>query len=122
MSASAEIELRLINWGRWSRQVGGRGAKSSPLYSLMLAHGSVTIEQAPTGIGIDAADAEAMERLIVRRCGKGEREMLIMLFVRGLSRGKVCHEFNIPRRRLERVLDEIFLALEDGSDIITPTT
>lgn len=107
MSASADVELRLINWGRWSRQYGGARAGTSPLYALMLEHGSVMVGGSDPG-GVNAADAEAMERQIVRRCGKGEREMLIMLFVRGMSRGKICHEFNIPRRRLEAVLDHIF--------------
>ena len=106
MSRSSDVEIRLINWGRWSRQ-GARAGGTSPLYALMLENGSVMVGGSDPG-DVDPKDAEAMERLIVRRCGKGEREMLIMLFVRGMSRGKICHEFNIPRRRLEAVLDHIF--------------
>lgn len=99
-----EIEIRLRNWGRWSRNKNS-GIHTSPIYRLMVEYGEAPV----VGVGgvqtTDERDALVVDAAMLKAGLKTyERELLKLVYIGRYGKSYVCRTEGIRFRDYERVL------------------
>ena len=106
-----EIELRLENWGAWSKSAApNSSSRSSPLYRLYAEANPGTSD--PVIRSVDDEDAWKVERAISRVCLMYERNLLKFRFIAHMRPGLICRKCGIEPHSFERELDSIERKLE----------
>lgn len=113
-----DVERRLANWGRWSRNGRTQKPNASPLYRLMKEN-DPSFSPSEPHLDPDALDAVLVDKVIMAVCSELEKEILRLKFIIQLTDIYVCHRtrvrFNNFYGRYQKILQKLDLALKDAT-------